>query len=394
MEGIRSRRIPKEALQNAMHLADGGLVALGKRLQGMGATVSRHPAFGGAVRSGHGKNSLHYQDRAIDVNTRPGTSVQEQRELDPMAALARSLGFRTIWRTKDHFNHLHIDDGGGASIGGGGGTGGAGLLGGLWDTVTAVWNSIKDSITDPVRQLKEKFGDSDFLKIAAATPGYLSGQIWEKVKGSVQGVWDSLQETFSLGDDDTGGGSPDVREAVRKVAEGFGWGSGDQWLALSKLIHGESGWNPKAANPTSSARGLFQKMTSLHGPLEPTVAGQARWGLTYIQGAYGTPAKAYAKWMSRSPHWYSQGGPVKAGVFDTGGLLYDGQMAVNLSGKPERVLDPIQTEKLDEALSGGRRGGGDQHIYVTVDPSKGDARGQIEEVAFQLRRLQRGAHAY
>jgi phage-related protein len=78
-------------------------------------------------------------------------------------------------------------------------------------------------------------------------------------------------------------GSPEVVSAVRAVAATFGWGTGPQWDALSWLIQRESSWNPAAANPRSSARGLFQKMISIHGPLEPTVTGQAQWGLGYIK---------------------------------------------------------------------------------------------------------------
>ncbi|MEU0469920.1 IMP dehydrogenase, partial [Amycolatopsis sp. NPDC006131] len=132
-----------------------------------------------------------------------------------------------------------------------------------------------------------------------------------------------------------GAGSPEVVAAVRAVATKYGWGSGAQWDALYKLIQGESSWNPNAANPSSSARGLFQKMTSLHGPLEPTVAGQAEWGLSYIRGAYGDPLTAYTKWLSRSPHWYDQGGylPRDPGTY----TIAKG------TTKPEAVLDPAST---------------------------------------------------
>lgn len=89
--------------------ATGGkdLVAFGRMLQRRGARVSEHPAFGG-VHAVHARNSRHYSGRAIDVNTRPGTSVQEQRELAPMAAAARAAGFGTIFMAPGHYNHLHV----------------------------------------------------------------------------------------------------------------------------------------------------------------------------------------------------------------------------------------------------------------------------------------------
>src|SRR5690606_2290154 len=51
--------------------------------------------------------------------------------------------------------------------------------------------------------------------------------------------------------------------------------------------------------------GLFQKMTSIHGPLESTVEGQARWGLNYIKNRYGDPISAQ-RWH-RSHNWYAKG---------------------------------------------------------------------------------------
>ncbi|GEL19365.1 tape measure protein [Pseudonocardia asaccharolytica] len=153
-------------------------------------------------------------------------------------------------------------------------------------------------------------------------------------------------------------GSPEVIAAVQAVASRYGWGSGPQWDALSKLIQGESSWNPNAANPSSSARGLFQKMTSIHGPVEPTPAGQAEWGLNYIRRAYGDPVTAYSRWLSRSPHWY-----------DRGGLAVGPGLLPKLTAKPERVLSPRQTsafESLVAVLGDGayRGGGGPRQVYA------------------------------
>jgi len=94
------------------------------------------------------------------------------------------------------------------------------------------------------------------------------------------------------------------------AARQFGW-TGAQWDALYGLVQRESGWNPAAANPTSAARGLFQKMINMHGPIESTVEGQAAWGLNYIRQRYGSPSRALAHWLARVPingqdvgNWY------------------------------------------------------------------------------------------
>jgi hypothetical protein len=84
------------------------LVAFGHTLQAMGARVSEHPAFGGVTPGAHVRGSKHYIGKAIDVNTRPGTSALEQRELAPMAAMAAAAGFQTIFMAPGHYNHLHV----------------------------------------------------------------------------------------------------------------------------------------------------------------------------------------------------------------------------------------------------------------------------------------------
>jgi phage-related protein len=88
-----------------------------------------------------------------------------------------------------------------------------------------------------------------------------------------------------------------------------GWAK-NQLAPLVALWQGESGWNPKAKNPSSGAYGIPQslpasKMDSYGDRNDPAV--QIRWGLDYIKGAYGTPSNAWAQWQARSPHWYHQG---------------------------------------------------------------------------------------
>jgi Transglycosylase SLT domain len=121
-----------------------------------------------------------------------------------------------------------------------------------------------------------------------------------------------------------GGGR--IREIVRAVARTYGWDQGGQWIALSNLIAGESGWRNTAQNPTSTAYGLFQFLDSTWAsvgakktadPYAQTVAG-----LRYIANRYGSPAAAYGAWLGRSPHWYGSGGiftrPTIIGVGEAG----------------------------------------------------------------------------
>lgn len=91
-------------------------------------------------------------------------------------------------------------------------------------------------------------------------------------------------------------------------------GMGDAELTcLIPLWNKESGWNPNAANPSSSARGIPQMMMGIHYGLDwatnargveyltnPEV--QINVGLDYIQGRYQTPCNALNIWNTQS--WY------------------------------------------------------------------------------------------
>jgi hypothetical protein len=93
----------------------------------------------------------------------------------------------------------------------------------------------------------------------------------------------------------------------------------DQVQPLLNIVNGESGFNPAAANPGSSARGLFQFLDSTaQGYGLPSDASQApvdqqiAAGLKYIKDRYGTPANAWQFWQQTDPaqkggiggHWY------------------------------------------------------------------------------------------
>ena len=182
----------------------------------------------------------------------------------------------------------------------------------------------------------------------------------------------------------SGGGF--AKQVVRSMAAKMGW-TGAQWAALDRLVASESSWNPNAKNPTSSARGLFQKMTSIHGPIEGSVAGQARWGLNYIKKRYGSPANAW-------------GFHVRHGYYDTGGILPSGRMAINRSGRPERVLDPRTTanfERLTASIDvAARRGVGARTSAASGGRERFDLyldRGSRERLTGYVRRVAQATNA-
>jgi Transglycosylase SLT domain len=83
-------------------------------------------------------------------------------------------------------------------------------------------------------------------------------------------------------------------------------GSKSQSSCLNQLWTAESGWNPKAQNPTSSAYGIAQFLnatwasTGIRKTSDPY--RQIDAGLIYIGHRYGSPCKAWSFWQDN--HWY------------------------------------------------------------------------------------------
>jgi hypothetical protein len=94
----------------------------------------------------------------------------------------------------------------------------------------------------------------------------------------------------------TPSGSPE--QIAERMLSQFGWSS-SQFSCLQPLWEHESGWSVTAENPTSGAYGIPQslpaaQMASAGADWQNNAATQIRWGLTYIQGRYGSPCGAWA----------------------------------------------------------------------------------------------------
>jgi hypothetical protein len=146
---------------------------------------------------------------------------------------------------------------------------------------------------------------------------------------------------------------------AKSILGRYGWGP-SQFGPLKSLWHNESGWRWNADNPTSDAYGIPQalpgsKMASAGRDWRTNAATQIRWGLGYIKNRpdYGSPARAWAKWQSRSPHWYDNGGYLPTGL----STVYNG------TGRPEPVLTTNQWNAMASDRSSGL---GDLHVSVFV----------------------------
>ena len=307
--------------------ADGGLVALGRRFQSMGAKVTEHPAFGGVAMGGHGKTSLHYTGHAIDVNTRAGTSTLEQSELAPMAALARSLGFRTIFMAPGHFNHLHADDGGGPNMGG------------------AV------ALASPVVQLAKPPSTSPFQAPISTAADAVMQHAYDEATAFLNSIGPATT-TLSGGSVPASEARGGIRALGQQIAEQMGFGS--QFGAIDSIFSRESGWNPNAQNPTSSAYGIPQFLNGTwaqYGGKTSDPAEQIRDGIRYMTDRYGSPSQAKAFWDRN--HWYAKGGILNPHVRDVGGPLLPGFTFNGTGGPEETVLNSQRFMDAGMPTSGG-----------------------------------------
>ncbi len=111
------------------------------------------------------------------------------------------------------------------------------------------------------------------------------------------GPQESRTRTVELGD---------PRDIARAMIADHGW-STSEFGCLESLWAKESGWDPQAANPTSSAYGIPQalpgsKMASAGADWATNPATQIEWGLGYISERYGSPCGAWSH--SEANGWY------------------------------------------------------------------------------------------
>lgn len=126
-----------------------------------------------------------------------------------------------------------------------------------------------------------------------------------------------------------------------QMAKSKGW-TGRYFNDLVSLWWNESGWSQRANNsgrhgmPDSHAYGIPQalpptKMSSAGSDWASNPATQIKWGLDYIAGRsdYGNPSAAWAKWQSRTPHWYAGGGLVPGEGEPVPIMAHGGEIVLN-----------------------------------------------------------------
>lgn len=224
-------------------------------------------------------------------------------------------------------------------LGAGGDAGSGG--GGWWNPFTSLWSSLKDKV-------REGVGDSPFGDLLFEMPQKIIG-------GAKDWVADKITALGDWAGDAAGavGGSARWTPVATEALVREGQYGPNRFAALMRRMNQESGFDPRAINNWDSnaaagnaSRGLMQVIpttfdayrdpslsSDIFDPLANIVAS-----IRYTLARYGDLEKGWNR-----PGGYTLGGIVDGGVYDTGGVLDSGSFALNLSGRPEVVLNPNES---------------------------------------------------
>jgi TP901 family phage tail tape measure protein len=233
------------------------LVALGRRLQGLGWLVGEHPAFGG-VQGRHAPGGYHYSNQAVDVNwPMPGEELAKIKALLPMLGGTGGLGrvFEGLLRPRLK---------GPASVGLEAGQG----------ALDRIWQAANASVENAV-----------------------GGVGLEGMEGGFSGPWTQVMES---------------------IAKGKGWNLADWQRLVQKESGGNpAARNPSSgAFGLGQFLGSTAQAYAKYGALSPDGGDQIRAMAKYIEDRYGNPSKALA--FHDANNWYSRGGLI--GLATGGGI--------------------------------------------------------------------------
>lgn len=381
-------------------LASGGTLSDAARwLQKQNVRITEFKGWGQNV-GGHSRNSQHYTGHAFDANAGPGgQNATEQRIFDNLVPklLSKFPGLKVLWRVKDHFDHLHVGTGPGGKVGSGGPGGG----GSVWDMIPGLGK---------LRDLKDKLKNMSSGRFGEAMGGLgkkaISGLV-DKAKSMADWAGDAVDNVKDAGGKGLAYGKGQTWATLR----GLNW---SQRKAMNYIVSKESGWDPKAQNPRSTASGLPQMINSTARDMLGG-APASRFGVFDQLDGMKKYVNKFGGWEGaekfwKSHHYYAQGGPVmpsslsmlgggmpKPHLFDDGGWLSDRMVAVHGTSRPDAVLTDSQWNDMHGiARAVGTGDSGERqpvqvnfNFYGDVD-SRQTAEKVIDDLSFEVRRQFQG----
>ncbi|NAE18056.1 hypothetical protein [Enterococcus hirae] len=232
------------------------------------------------------------------------------------------------------------------------GVGPLGRLAGLPGySVGGLVGDVVGAATDPISTLRKLA--AKLLGGMPATGDALGGLLGGLPGAMIDIVKDAFTDALTGGGGATDSGNASaprsaITSMLQSAAAAYGWDSGIQWTDLVKVVNRESGFNPLAQNPTSTAFGLGQFLNGTwatvggHKTTDPGL--QIAYLLKYIQRAYKDPVGAWGSEVNRG--WYDNGGYLQPGM----------NLVMNGLGRPEPVLTPTQFDSLSSAAQANQAG--------------------------------------
>jgi hypothetical protein len=387
----------RKFLDGSQAYSKGGLIDFGHWLQAHGARVSENPAFGG-VSPVHVPGSLHYTGNAIDVNTRAGTSLAEQKELAAFVPEARKRGFRVIFMSAGHYNHAHFDTSTGPE---------GSLLGNLKKLGVNLVGGALSGIVDLAAKLTNPIA-KEVTKLTSQGPiqSMIGGMLSSLGKSAVKFLDPfnifSGDEGADSGETPAGSGVQRWADDVKLALKANGLPTSAAYVnAWLKQIQTESGGNEKAVqgdigdinNRTGDlAKGLVQTISATFNSNKFAGHGDIFNGYDNLLAAIHYAKDKYGKSMldvighghgykdgglldlgslgglKLSPESQPQGGMVTPSLNDAGSSIPANLATVvmNRTRRPETLL-PFDPKDLKNSLEGNGGGAGQTVNFYGVD---------------------------
>lgn len=394
MDLLRKRKIPREAL--GIHgYATGGYVAMENVLRSQFPWIRFTSDYRPGDPGYHGKG-LAVDSAGVKPYPDP-TGIAQMLEINRWIAshfsnitelIHTGPGAINLWHGKphvynaatqaEHRNHVHWAMADGL-------TPGSSIFG---DLAKLLGVGI-DLLSDPAGFLRQVVDnalgsfDADGVpvkRIMADGVRKMTGFVVDKVTGFLASAFGVDDGKFANLSGNT------VAQEVQEVFARYGY-TGAQWDAAAWVISHESGFNPSAQNPSSSASGLGQFIDGTWRAYRPAAAAgyahmkdapvgmQADATARYMRDRYGSPIGAKSFWQTH--HYYGDGGPVQdvdsatgaivPDLHDTGGWLLPGlNVIMNRTGRPEPTINPATLDALQTIAAGGGGGGSLPPIVVPV----------------------------
>jgi hypothetical protein len=184
--------------QNFDSIPTTNIVDLGKWLQEQGYRVSEQEAFGGTTPGIH-KGKGHAEERAIDVNVGTGNvewEIPEQKaKFDELKTKLEAAGYKVIWGSQGHYNHMHIETPAGGLIPGK--SEGNTSQPGNQDAAPSYENTVTSALgeaNDPYAMMSQMAGGTNIDQLSRMIPsltGMVSGEMPKgipEMMGMMQGI--------------------------------------------------------------------------------------------------------------------------------------------------------------------------------------------------------------